>query len=168
MLHLIHSQTTPVRDGASGVDVSALFKGPALKVVALEYQPWPDNKGGFYLATFETGELLEAHDAAVAATIGVAWEQDRPVHVLTLGEEVIAAKLGPPRPAPLADLPADLATQLQLSLAIEEVARGLYDAAGIEVGQRAAWPDWKDVDADVREIHRAAALIALNVVRGGR
>ena len=169
MLYLIPPHPTPARhDAATGVELSALFRGPALEVAALNYQPWPDGTGGFYRATFENGEVLEAHDGAVAATIGVAWEQGRPVHVLTQGAEVIAARLAPPRPKPLGDLPADLATQLQLSLVLEDVARGLYDAAGIEAGQRDAWPDWTAVDSDVREIHRAAALIALRAVRGAR
>lgn len=82
-----------------GIDISVLFTGPALWLVDMQVSPTPDGRDWSYVATFETGEVLEVHDAAVAATLGVAMEQARPVQIAALGQELVAARLAPKPPA---------------------------------------------------------------------
>jgi hypothetical protein len=155
-----HTATTPAP--VPGIDLSAMFSGPAIELVDMQFRPWPDGKGGFYFATFENGEVLEVHDLAISATLGVAMEQERPVHLCTVGEELVAVRLAPERQPPVAEMiAADLAMQMQLSLLSEDIAKALFDAAGIQAHQREAWPAWADVHPDVRETYRCAALSAM-------
>jgi len=86
--------TTPMQV-PTGLTLALMLLGraPACQVAAFTFQPWPDGSGGYHVATLNTGEVLEAHDAAVAATLQVAHDTGRLVHVFAEAGEVLIARL---------------------------------------------------------------------------
>jgi len=167
----VQNQTTTPRQVSAPLafEWSAFHQTPPQAVIDLQFRPWPSGNGGYHLVTLENGEVLEAHDVAVAAAAGVALEQGRRVQVITDTSELLAVRMVPREPGPSpAPRPLDLVTQMALSLVVEDIARHLYRAEVLQAGSGAHGPVFEAAAGDVRARHRAAAEAAVRQTGAAR
>lgn len=156
--------TTPVQ-AIAGAEAPEFDGTPAREVIDLRFHAAPNT----YAVTLEDGEVLYAStspNGAIVATLAYAFKTGRRVEVGTDETQLVAVRLEAATRRPPAASP--LRVQFELSLEVEDLARGLFRAAGLQSQCDVDGLTFETTSPTVRATFREAALVAvrkLDVVR---
>lgn len=150
--------TTPVQ-AMVGATAPEFDGTPAREVIDLRFHAAPNT----YAVTLEDGEVLYAStspNGAIVATLAYAFKTGRRVEVGRNETWLVAVRLDPVkarRPA----VANPRRVEFELALEVEELARGLFRAAGLQACCEIGELTFDTAEPNVRATFRAAALAAV-------